>query len=709
MAAQPAKATKSVIVDEDSEKEIQVDVQSVAKLQEFLHSYRPPSDVKRDHLGEHFRIELNQPLAEFESKNARAYIASDLTNPARRLFAHVCLPGTAQRYRAIAELKSLMHPGLTQIVACGPVELSQPLEERLVIIYERPDGIKLSELLQKNPDLRNQNFLCTNIIGPLIAAINQLGELGLSHGSINHNTIYIQNMAMLAPAVAEPCGYSQMYYYDTLERMQCLPSGKGEGTTAHDYYALAVLSLYVLHGPEYFANFTPERLPYRILQEGIYNTFLPNEDAPEMFFDFFRGIFCENSVDRWDYGYIRPWLDGKRYNVLPPPSPVETARPFEYADISADTRRQISYALTKNWDKIPEVLQSGKLSHWVAISLRNRELTESIARIANSVAEINSKNEIQLNEQFMRAILILDPHAPIHLGKITFNIDGIDTLYAELYLSKSQELASIIKYIEFNMSNFWLDQQRKNPEYEPPPLYSLMLTKLDRVRAFIRNNSMGFGPERTLYELNPDMACQSPLLGGSYIATLPALLKRLDQLAPSMSKESDPLDRHIAAFITSKLGIQHELHINELSANPTLASNRSILSLYLLSMVHDKVGVTFKYPGLTHWLGARILPLLEDIHSRTLRQKIKNLLMDKARLGRLTSLADLVINNDYATADRNGFNQAWNKYHANAIKIEQYRSEALIDKQSMRVGFSFAKTIAYIALLISIITSMRLI
>jgi len=698
---------KSVIIDEASEKEVQVDVQSAAKLQEFLHSYRPTTEMRRDHLGEHYRVEISQPLPEFDCKNARAYAATDLTNPARRMFAHVCQPGTVQRQRVISELKGLLHPSLAMIATSGPVELSQPLEERLVIFYERPDGIKLSELLQKNPGLRNPTFLCTNIIAPLIAGIQQLAELGLSHGCINPDTVYVHNMAMLAPAMAEPCGYSQVYYYEPLERMKCLPAAKGEGNTAQDYYALAVLALYVLHGTEYFEKFTRERLPYRILQEGTYATFLPNEDAPEIFFDFFRGIFCENSADRWDYSYIRPWLDGKRYNVLPPPSPLESARPFEFADMTGDTRRQVAYALTQNWDKISDVLHSGRLSHWIAVSLRNKELTENVARIANSVTQINSKNEIQLNEQFMRVVLLLDAQGPIHLGKLAFNIDGIDTLFAELYATKSQELQGLIKYIEFNMTSFWLDQQRKDPEYMPPPLYNAMLAKLDRIRPIIRNNNLGFGPERVLYDLNSDMACQSPLLSGHYIATLPALLKRLDQLAASMSREGDPIDRHIAAFITSKLGIQHELRINELAANPALAGNKSIMSLYLLSLVQDKVGTAIKLPGLTHWLSLRILPLLEDVHSRTLRQKLKNLLMEQARGGRLSGLAELVIYGDYVTADRNGFQQAWQKYQANAIKIEQYRSENLIAKQSVRVGFSFAKGIAYVALLIAFIGSLK--
>ncbi len=58
--------------------------------------------------------------------------------------------------------------------------------------------------------------------------------------------------------------------------------------------------------------------------------------------------------------------------------------------------------------------------------------------------------------------------------------------------------------------------------------------KLERLRSIIRNAGLGFGIERMLYDLNPDMPCQSPLFAQWHVATLPALLKQLDRLAPAL-------------------------------------------------------------------------------------------------------------------------------------------------------------------------------
>ncbi len=138
------------------------------------------------------------------------------------------------------------------------VDLSRPEEERFVIFYERPQGKKLSELLAQNQHPMNLQFLCDRIIAPLAAAINQFGELDITHGAINPDNIYFDDIAVLGPCVSEPCGYSQPFYCEPLERMQALPAAKGEGSTGQDYYALAITVLHAMHGSSHFAHFTPE-------------------------------------------------------------------------------------------------------------------------------------------------------------------------------------------------------------------------------------------------------------------------------------------------------------------------------------------------------------------------------------------------------------------------------------------------------------------
>ncbi|MDE3060227.1 MAG: protein kinase family protein [Pseudomonadota bacterium] len=692
----------------EASEEAAADAQAAARLREFLGHYRPAApEPKTDLLQDRYRIDLSMPLPEFNRPFAQAFTASDMSDSNRQLIAHVCAPGSIQRPRVINALRNISHANILSMVAAGPVTLSRSEDERFVVFHERPAGKTLAEYLAANKARINQQFLCDRIIAPLASAIQQFSELDIAHGSINPENVYFTDVAILGPCVLEPCGYAQAFYYEPLERLQALPSAKGEGSTAQDYYALAALLLYGLFGPEHFAKLDRESLIRLILKEGVYNAMTRQKEMPEMFYDFFRGMLCQKTSDRWDYRYVKQWLDGKRYNVLPPPTPAEAIRPFEFGGQQANTRRELAHFLYTDWDKMAEPLQNGKLTQWVAVSLRNKTLAEQVTRLSRSVAEMSAKHDIQLAEQLMHALALLDPDGPIRIKRLSLFPDGIDSLCADLYASKSQQdLQLLMRFIEFNMVNYWMEMQRRGGEYAVPASINTALTRLERLRTCLRNSGYGFGLERMLYELNPDLPCLSPALQSWHVTTLPAMLKRLDQLAPQLPKEDEPLDRHIAAFIASKLGLQHDIRLHDLAAIPQMASSRAVLALYLLTQAQQKTA-DLVLPGLTHWLALRILPALEHVHSRTLRHKIKSVLMERARTGRLQLLAELVIDAEYASADQAGFQQAWTIYQVNQARIQSYRKGTLIAHESGRLGVMMAKAFAYLGLLVSLFSAFK--
>src|SRR6266704_1178923 len=78
------------------------DAQAALGLHEFLRRYHPPETPPVfDTLHDRYRVELSTPLAEFDGKTAKAYAATDLSDPGKLLFAQVCPPGSFQRHRAI--------------------------------------------------------------------------------------------------------------------------------------------------------------------------------------------------------------------------------------------------------------------------------------------------------------------------------------------------------------------------------------------------------------------------------------------------------------------------------------------------------------------------------------------------------------------------------------------------------------------------------
>lgn len=586
--------------------------------------------------------------------------------------------------------------------------LSRPAEERLVIVYERPKGKKLSVLIANSKNRPSFDFICQYIISPMAAAVQHMATLGFAHGCINTDNIYFDEFAMLGPCVAEPCGLAQPYHYEPLERMQAIPSGKGEAPAPLDYYAMAVVIMNIIYGPNHFNGLTQDNLIRSIMKEGAFNALSRQKDMPEVFYDFFRGLLSHNAKDRWGAKFLKAWLDGKRYNVLPPPPPVEALRPFEFGKEMASTRRELAHFFFQNWDAVPEVIMDGSLLQWVNISLRNKELSEYLTRMVKSLQSVNRKNAVELDEQIMRLICVLDPMGPIRIKNLSFHISGINTLYAELVAKQSQtELDMLTKFIELSMFQFITEQQRKTNEERDDgtlPVIEANITILDKLRTIIRNNGFGFGVERIYYDLNPTMPCNSPLLAGYYVSNLPTLLRVLDGRASKFASDRDPVDRHVAAFIASKTNMQHDIHLVELEAQPKLAKHPSMIALKLLGQAQKKANISY-LPGLTHWLAARIFPSMDVIRSKTFKQKIRNMMSGATRTGSLPKLADLMISSGYARAESVAFHQAIRTFKKYSHDIIYYRTGDMLEFNSQRLGNIIAHYTGLIALGVSVYLS----
>ena len=82
-------------------------------------------------------------------------------------------------------------------------------------------------------------------------------------------------------------------------------------------------------------------------------------------------------------------------------------------------------------------------------------------------------------------------------------------------------------------------------------------------------------------------------------------------------------------------------------------------------------------------------------------------MIEKAQSGYTQMLANMLVESNYASVDRDGFQRAMDTYEDNAARIEGYRKGMGIDEQSLRIGFAIAKLLAYLALGISVINIMH--
>lgn len=674
---------------------------SLEKANDFLRNYSPmtlvtPKDVFQDQ----FRVEVGSPLPEFNVGNCKAFAATDM-GEGRSIYALVCENNTIIRHATLNRMLMVRSANLVSVIAAGVVELSQPDEERYVVFFERPKGQKLSAILSNTKGRISAPLLIDNIIKPIVQAILTLQEAGVTHGSINPDNIFYETHAVLGPCVMEPCGFSQPFYYELLERMEAHPAGKGDYHSGADFYALAVMVLQALFGKQHFDRFTPKLLSRLILRKGNYEALTAGREPPEDFFDFLWGMLGSSGNNRWTYRYLKPWLEGKHYNIIPATPPAEGNRPYECFNTSAFSRREIAHLLREHWDDAAEALNNNSLSAWILNALRQKDFAELAGRHVKSIVESGVKNETLRNDNLMRLVLLLDNDGPIQYQKLAVHPDGIDTMFADAYLRQDKnDINNTLKFIEMNLVAAWIDLQRAL-EQEVPDETMQIYAKIERMRSLLRNNGLGFGHERIFYELNPDMPCLSPLCRGKYITSLTALLKHLDKIAPGFAANQDPMDEHIGAYIASKLGIQVEIRLHDLNMSPAIATNKSLIALKLFAVAQHRSG-NIELSGLTHWIASRVLPSMQMLHSQTLRGRTLQMLLDEALEGRTQRLSELLLDGEIVNADYNGFHKALKNYQNNAIRIDRYRRAANIDHDSAQLGGIIAKIFAYMVLLTSI-------
>lgn len=713
--AQETATKKTDLVPKIAAK-AETEIEFSKTITNFLSGYKPHNEYEKetDIVSGRFRINLNATIPEFTANTAIAYEAVDTEGGERPYVALVCEANSIQRLHLIGPLLSSPHPNLMSLVTSGVASLSQPREERFVLIYERPKGERLSKLIQASKTSPSFDFICHNIIAPLALAIQHMNDIGIPHGNVNCDNIFFDPRgtvgAIIGPCTRHPSGYSQPFYYEPVERIQALPAGKGEGDSSQDFYALAVVILHIIYGMNHFVGMTENELVRKILKEGAFNALTRHKDMPEVFYDFFRGLLSPNSQDRWNYRYLKAWLDGKRYNVMPTPPPQEAIRPFEFNGEIAYNRREVADIFFHNWQSVPDIFADGQLSTWVAISLRNKELNEYLLRTAKVIGSAGRKNDSYINEQIMRAISIFDPAGPVRIGSLSFHLEGINALFAYKFFSQEMDdIHNLVQFIELSMFHFITNQKTKEPDKIAETVgnnLSAIFVRLDRLRSITRNTGLGFGPERVLYDLNPGMKCISPLLNGIHVSSLASMLRELDKLAPSLAQTTDPIDTHIAAFIASHLNIQHEIYINSLSSHPELANQPIMIALKLLASAQQKSGIPY-LPGITNWLALRILPLLDDIRSRTLKKKLISMIANAARSGSTQKMADVVIESGYAQAESRAYQQAVRNFKQNAKDIIYFNKKEMIEIHSKQLGARMSHYIAIVALVTSFIIAIR--
>lgn len=642
-----------------------------------------------------YQIDIGRPLPDLSTPSASAYAVEDRRDLGRQLFALICTPGLPMRGKVAATLRGSRVHHLLPLVEWRPVDWP-PLGQRcMAVIYERPQGGRLVDVLAAEGGHILEHDMQRRIIEPLAEALREVTDHEITHRAIRPDNLFFMDSdrqsLVLGDCVTAPPGFDQPVSFETGPRAMAARAGRGEGSISDDLYALGVTLVSLFMGENPVGSLTDDELIYAKAEQGTYSTLCRGTRMPLSLLEPLRGLLSDDPDERWGIRELTLWIDGRRQTPIQKRPVTKSETRFLFAGHAHVTPRTLAYAFSRNVTDAARVIKEGQLDPWLRRSLSAASLADEVGRTVDTTRMHASESRGSDEMLVSRVCMLLDPKGPIRYKGYAFVIDAFGTALAvELLRQGNTKVGAEI--LDQNLPGIWLERADPGPE-------TVILTRqYETLRGYLHNGEPGYGIERCLYELNPNLPCQSSLLIQDYIVDIDALLPALDEAADRVDTKIPPVDRHVAAFIAVRFDEDTENHLRAL-ADPNDAKKMAGM-LSLLALVQWRLGPEALY-GLSSWIGGLLGPVINSYHSRTVRRDIEREVPRLVRQGGLPELYELIENAEQRQQDERGYQAAVEEFTLAENEIQEIEgSDTARTESAERMGQQTAAMTSVVVTLI---------
>lgn len=653
-----------------------------------------PPGVLRDR----YVIRSTHPLPELSTPSADAFVAEDKRDPNRSCYALVCRPELPPRVNVMRALKGVQGAGLQQLVEWGPTNW-QPLGRHcMTVIYERPGGRRVMTNI-KGPITRVDEWdIGRRVVEPLVAAIKELTNRGITHRSIRPTNLYYMDSSgerlAFGDCVTCPPAFDQPLLCETIESGMSNPVARGSGTFSDDLYSLGVTLVLLLLGRNPVSGLDDDTLLRLKIQQGSYNTLVGDERLPLSMIELLRGLLCDDPDQRWDIEGLDLWLSGRRMSPLQPRIEKRAGRGFPFQGKEYFNCRELAIAMAKNWElAIPPVVE-GKLELWLRRAVEDKERAATIAEVVRMAVTMTTDKRSATDLLLCKVLILLDPTAPIRYKGFNAMPDGFGSALAAISAQKG-DTRLFAEIILREVPKLWFEAR---DAYQPDN--SLMEANFRELRSYLTQTGMGFGLERCLYELNDALPCQSGMLAEDYVVDVRELLPGLNACAGKRTDNKQwPVDRHIAAFLGARMRSDIDRQLNQLADGDPAVGLMALLNVY--AVIQYRLGPE-SLPNLCAWIGVLVTPVVHAFHSREKRRELEKELPRMIRKGSIVEIYHLLDNQEARDKDKHEYAWAQAQWAAadEEVKVLIAEDEER-EREAERIG---KQTAAVTGILIALIT-----
>jgi len=641
-------------------------------------------------LRDRFAIYYQSPLPDLDMPNATAFAAEDKRQRGRTMFALVVTGVLPARVHVMKHLKGVRSPGVMPLVEWGPLDWPPMGAIRLALIYEQPLGgrlmTRLTDVLTPNQD----HQFAKTVLRPLIVALGELNNNGVSHRGIRPTNLFYADTArtrlVLGDCATSPAGLDQPVICETIESGMCQPEGRGSGNFNDDYYALAVCAAMLLIGRDPTAGMSDAEIIKRKLNHGTYATLVSDQRVPLNMIEVLRGMLADDADQRWDFEKLDLWFNGRRMSPVQARPVRRAQRAFVFMKQEFLSPRHLAHEMATNWDKAAPIVLEGKLEIWLRRGLDDNQLADQVAMAIRNAMAGSEHSRRNINDLALANVLIvMDPDAPIRFKEFRAHMDGFGGVLAA-QVARGQDTRLVTEVILAEIPKMWLGVR----DHFSPDFVQLDGMFKELREFLIDGVNKGAGMERCLYELNDSQHCLSPLFEKDLVLTIRDVLPALDRLGARMDGKTNPLDRHMVAFIAARF--PKEVGPQLLALNDSDPKRSTLGMLSLLAVLQWRLGPETVH-GLCGWVGGLMGPIINSYQGRERRRALEQEIPKLVRKGSLPELYNFVDNADERKADFDDFQRARVEWVMAQNQINNLESGQVgADENATRVGQKAAAT-----------------
>ena len=650
-------------------------------------------------LAERYRIIPSQPVVELGTTGAKAYVARNLKNPSESLFARICEPNVFPRVEVMVQLKNMHEVAAIIPEDWGPVFWPVTGQRCFAIIFRRPEGGPVMPSLQSQIPKIDSEKILSSLLTPALTTLTLLEKRKITHRTIRPDNVFMTEADggnfVFGDCVSVPPSWGQSTIFETIESSMTPAVGRGKGTVADDIYALGATMLFMGLGHCPVANMSDQDLLEAKVENGSFTTLLGGEVIPGGLREPVRGMLSDDPADRWTLDDLLHWTSGTLRRNARPIRDYKTDRPVKFRDREYRNTRMQAYAYGTHWKEAAKQLKSKEFDTWLHRGLSDADLVEVIEGII--AASAGGDGDLGDAKLVTRICSVLDPEGPLKYMSLTVMPDGMGyALSAAVEGGDKDTINLVTELVQKGIASDWFEQKIESGRSD----LTLESKTFKRLQQFVRHSGPGYGVERVLYELNPFLPCRSTLVASAYVYSLRDLLPALDKLVEETGSLGKFVDRHVAAFIASRIKGSLDNQLAALEHTTGVSVGAKIGMTGLLAKVQNEYQHQMT-PNLTAWLVDELQPAVSRYNSKSLRKRISEKLDEVAASGNLIELYQTLSNKNIVAKDEKAQSRAKREYTDSMREIKRLESEEF-QFEAKRTGWRIA---AGISLVIGAVTT----